>query len=65
MNYLGLQRRRKFGNGFCNGFNGWKKEVGQRMSVKYVTDGRRKLGNGFCNGFNGCTKAGSTKQEAE
>ena len=26
-----LTDRRKFGNGFCNGFNGWKKEVWQRI----------------------------------
>jgi hypothetical protein len=41
---------RKFGNGFCNGCNGWT-EVG-----------RRKFGNGFCNGCNGWTEVGRRKK---
>ncbi|WP_242716140.1 hypothetical protein [Microcoleus vaginatus] len=41
MNYLDLQRRRKFGN---------------RFARADLMDGRRKFGNGFCNGLNGCRK---------
>jgi hypothetical protein len=49
---------RKFGNGFCNGCNGYN---------GFQEEGRRKFGNGFaffgCNGCNGCQEEGRRKKE--